>query len=282
MVAFIGMGLLGSNFVKSMLKRGIAVQVWNRTPERAQALEAFGAKAFAHVSDAVKGATRVHITLVDDAVVDEVLAQAEAGLTAGTIIIDHTTTSAPGAAKRAAAWQEKGFYYLHAPVFMGPINALESTGVMMASGDEQLFKQVEAELSAMTGRLVYLGAKPQRAAGMKLMGNLFLISITSGLSDTFGLAKSLGMPGEDVLQLFDFFNPGPMVPARAKRILNAQFDEPSWELKMARKDARLMIEQAASQNIKLPATAATAQLMDEWIAKGMGSKDWNIIASDNL
>ncbi len=282
MVAFIGMGLLGSNFVKSMLKRGIAVQVWNRTPERAQALEAFGAKVFTNVSDAVKGASRVHITLVDDAVVDEVLARAEAGLAAGTIIIDHTTTSAPGAAKRAATWREKGFYYIHAPVFMGPINALESTGVMMASGEEQLFKQVEAELTAMTGRLVYLGAQPERAAGMKLMGNLFLISITSGLSDTFGLAKSLGMPGEDVLQLFDFFNPGPMVPARAKRILNAQFDDPSWELKMARKDARLMIEQAASKNIQLPATSATAQLMDEWIAKGKGSKDWNIIASDNL
>ena len=282
MVAFIGMGLLGSNFVKSMLKRGIAVQVWNRTAEKANALEAFGAKAFNIVGDAVKGATRVHITLVDDAVVDSILAEAEASLAPGAIIIDHTTTSAPGAAQRAAAWRAKGFYYLHAPVFMGPINALESTGIMMASGDEDLFKQVEAELTAMTGRLVYLGPQPERAAGMKLLGNLFLISITSGLSDTFGLAKALGMPGEDVLQLFDFFNPGAMIPARAKRILNGQFEEPSWELKMARKDARLMIEQAESKHITLNSTKATAQLMDEWIAKGKGSKDWNIIASDNL
>ncbi|MBD0288676.1 MAG: NAD(P)-dependent oxidoreductase, partial [Flavisolibacter sp.] len=31
MKAFLGMGLLGSNFVRAMLQKGEEVQVWNRT-----------------------------------------------------------------------------------------------------------------------------------------------------------------------------------------------------------------------------------------------------------
>src|SRR5690242_10911670 len=131
MKAFLGMGLLGSNFVKAMLKRGEQVQVWNRTASKAKDLEQFGAKAFDHAADAVKGADKVHLALKDDASVTEVLQAANAGLRPGAIIIDHTTTSKQGAIERTKEWKKKGFYYQHAPVFMGPINALESTGLMM-------------------------------------------------------------------------------------------------------------------------------------------------------
>ena len=73
MKAFLGMGLLGSNFVKAMIKKGDQVQVWNRTSSKAKALETEGAKAFDDVAEAVKGATTIHLTLKDDATVDEVL-----------------------------------------------------------------------------------------------------------------------------------------------------------------------------------------------------------------
>jgi len=100
MIAFIGTGLLGSNFTKALLKRGEKVNVWNRTASKAKALEADGAKAFDNVADAVKGASRIHLTLKDDAAVNEVLEKASAGFEPGVIIIDHTTTLASGATER--------------------------------------------------------------------------------------------------------------------------------------------------------------------------------------
>src|SRR4051812_30541421 len=109
MKAFLGMGLLGSNFVRAMRKREEAVQVWNRTASKAQELEKEGARAFVNVADAVQGATEIHLALKDDAAVDEVLKAAEPGLTPGAIIIDHTTTSKDGAVKRTQTWKEKGF-----------------------------------------------------------------------------------------------------------------------------------------------------------------------------
>src|SRR4051794_18496366 len=117
--AFLGMGLLGSNFVKAMLQKGETVQVWNRTASKAKALEAFGAKAFDTPDEAVRDASIIHVTLKDDATVDEVLEKASEGLQQGAVIIDHTTTSAKGAIARTEAWKNKGFTYLHAPVFMG-------------------------------------------------------------------------------------------------------------------------------------------------------------------
>lgn len=282
MVAFIGMGLLGSNFVKAMLKRGEQVQVWNRTAAKAKALEADGAKAFDNIVNAVKGATHIHVTLSDDHVVDEILSNASAGFAPEALIIDHTTTTAEGAARRTAEWKEKGFTYLHAPVFMGPANALDSTGYMMVSGDQELIAKVEPILSKMTGKLLNFGTVVNRAAGIKLLGNSFLLFLTAGLSDTLALAKSMDIPASDFVSLLDTWNPGVMVPGRLKRILAADFENPSWELKMARKDARLMMEEAKNGNGKLAFIPSIAAEMDLWIHNGYGNNDWTVIAKDNL
>jgi 3-hydroxyisobutyrate dehydrogenase len=272
------MGLLGSSFVRALIKKGEQVQVWNRTPAKAKALEVYGAKAFDEVADAVKGADRIHVTLKDDDSVNEVLEQAMAGFKPGVIIIDHTTTSSGGAAERTALWKRRGYTYLHAPVFMGPPNALESTGYMLVSGDPELIKKVEPELSKMTGKLIYFGAATNTAAGMKLIGNLFLISLTAGLADALTLAKTLGIPAGDVSNLFDSWNPGSMVPGRLKKIVEGDFSRPSWELSMARKDARLMMEEAQKGGTPLTVIPSVASLMDRWISKGHGNDDWMIIS----
>jgi len=282
MKAFLGMGLLGSNFVRAMLKKGEQVQVWNRTTSKAKALEANGAKAFDRAADAVKGADVIHVTLKDDATVDEVLAAAEPGLGKGAIIIDHTTTSAEGAKKRTADWKAKGITYLHAPVFMGPANALDSTGYMLVSGDQEVIKKMESQLSQMTGKLINFGTEEGKAAGMKLVGNLFLLSLTAGLADTLGIAKAHHITPTDILELFGTWNPGAMMPARLKRITEGNFSKPSWELSMARKDAGLMISAAQNAGIELAVIPAVANVMDKWIAQGHGNDDWSIIAKDNL
>jgi 3-hydroxyisobutyrate dehydrogenase len=279
MKAFLGMGLLGSNFVKAMLKKGEQVNVWNRTTSKAKALEADGAHAFEDVKAAVKDADVIHVTVKDDASVNEVLAAAEAALKPGATIIDHTTTSVEGAVERTRTWKEKGFTYLHAPVFMGPKNALESTGFMLVSGDQQVISKWQDQLSSMTGKLLNFGPTEGKAAGMKLIGNLFLISLTAGLSDVLKLAKSVNINGDEINSLFTQWNPGAMVQQRLKTILASDFSHPSWELNMARKDAGLMMKEAENANEELTVIPAVAALMDEWIKNGHGNDDWMIIAS---
>jgi len=282
MKAFLGMGLLGSGFVRAMLQKGEPVQVWNRTATKAKALEVYGAKAFDDVQEAVQDADIIHIVLKDDASVDEVLETASKGFKNGAIIIDHTTTSAKGAIQRVAYWKARGFTYLHAPVFMGPQNALESTGFMLVSGDQSVISKYETELSKMTGKLINFGAEEGKAAGIKLSGNLFLLSLTAGLADALVLAKTHGIKADELLHLFNNWNPGTSVPARLKKITEGKFNEPSWELNMARKDAGLMIAAASEAGTTLAIIPAIATVMDQWIAKGHGNDDWSVIAKDSL
>lgn len=280
MVAFLGTGLLGSGFIRALLKKGEQVQVWNRSADKAKALEADGAKAFTNVAEAVKGARQVHICLSDDSAVDSVLAQAMEGLNRGAIIIDHTTTTPDGAARRVRELGGKGYTFIHAPVFMGPQNALESTGIMLISGNQDVVKQVEADLAKMTGKLINLGDRPDKAAGMKLMGNLFLVSMVGGITDMLTLGKSLDISVEDTSSLLEMWNPAAMLPARMKRIVAAKFNEPSWHLSMARKDTRLMMECAAKANEHFMAIPGIANAMDKLIAEGHSNDDWMIIAKD--
>jgi 3-hydroxyisobutyrate dehydrogenase len=271
---------LGANFVKALLKKGNQVQVWNRTSAKALALEADGARAFADAADAVKGADIIHLTLKDDASVNEVLAMARQGLKPGAIIIDHTTTSAAGAIQRTREWKEQGFTYLHAPVFMGPQNALESTGYMLVSGDQNVIGQLEPVLSQMTGKVLNFGAEEGKAAGMKLIGNLFLVTFTAGIADTLSLAKALNIPLSDLSTLFDSWNPGALLAARLQRVAGGKYDQPSWELNMARKDTQLFMEAAAQGGTTLAVIPAIAAEMDKWIAKGHGNDDWTVIGKD--
>jgi 3-hydroxyisobutyrate dehydrogenase len=281
MKAFLGTGLLGSNFVKALLNKGDQVQVWNRTVSKAKELELFGANAFSNAADAVKGADRIHLTLKDDASVNEVLQAASSEFMPGAIIIDHTTTSKEGAIQRTNEWEEKGFLYQHAPVFMGPINALESTGFMMVSGNDTLINKLQPELSKMTGKLLHFGSEPGKAAAIKLAGNAFLVCFTAGIRDTLALSKALDISVTELFTLFNEWNPATMLQGRLKRMTSGDYSQPSWELNMARKDTGLFIK-AAEGKTDLAVIPSIAELMDEWIEKGYGNNDWTVIAKDSF
>ncbi len=282
MKAFIGMGLLGSNFVKAMLKRNEPVQVWNRTHSKAAELERFGAKSFQDVKDAVSGTDTIHLTLKDDDSVNQVLEAAKPSLKPGAIIIDHTTVSVAGAIGRTKSWKALGFTYQHAPVFMGPVNALEGSGFMLVSGDQTIIDQLKNQLSGMTGKLINFGSEVGRAAALKLIGNCFLMGFTAALGDALALARSLDAPIADVDKLFDSWNPAHSLTARINRISQNDFSKPSWELNMARKDAGLFLNASEKSGLSLEIIPAIASLMDRWIAKGYGNNDWTIIASRDV
>lgn len=280
MIAVLGTGLLGSGFTRALHAKGELVQVWNRTASRAKALETAGVAAFDDAADAVRGAARVHLTLSDDAAVDATLEAAAPGFAPGTLVFDHSTTSTAGALARTGAWAARGITYLHAPVFMGPQNAAESTGLMLVSGDRELVARVRPVLETMTGKVVDLGPRVDAAAAFKLLGNLFLMAFTAGLADMLGLAKAMGISAEDAASLFGHFNPGLTVAARATRMVTGAYQQPSWELAMARKDARLMEAEAARGGVALAVLPAIAARMDDVIAQGFGAADWTVIAKD--
>ena len=280
-IAFLGTGLMGTGFVRRMLASGHQVNVWNRSAAKAQALQAHGAQAFADAATAVAGVDRVHLSLADDASVDAVLeplvvapAGALAGALAGsTWVVDHTTTAVAPTAARVARWGARGRVYVHAPVFMGPANAAEGTGVMLVSGARARFDKLLPDLQAMTGNVVFMGEAPERAAAFKLFGNLTILGLIGVLGDVNRLAHSLGIGTQEAYSLFEHFNPGATLAARALRIATSDVTQPSFEMTMARKDVRLMIEEAGRGGQSLFIAPALAAMLDAGIARGQGALD---------
>lgn len=272
-IAFFGTGLMGSGFVRRLLACGHEVNVWNRSPAKARALQADGATAFDDPAAALAGAERIHLSLADDASVDAVLEPLAETIAPGTWIVDHSTTAVTPTAERVARWHARGRTFVHAPVFMGPANALEGSGLMLLSGPQAQHDALLPALQQMTGKVVHMGEAPERAAAFKLFGNLTLIGIIGVLGDVNRLAHAVGMSAQEAFSLFEHFNPGATLPARAARIVSADVTRPSFELAMARKDVRLMVEQARRGGFELPVMAGVAASFDAALLRGEGALD---------
>lgn len=276
-VAFLGTGLLGTAMVEGMLRRGDAVTVWNRTAAKARALEAAGARVADTPGDAVAGADRVHLTLPDDEIVDQMVAAFTPRLNKDAVVVDHTTASPRGTKSRVARLNQSGVTFLHAPVFMSPQMARDGIGMMLVSGPEPVYTPVKDALAAMTGDVWYLGEQADLAASYKIFGNSMLFVIAAGVADVLAMAKGLGIAPVDALTVFSKFQPGGLIKSRGDKMARGDFSA-SFELTMARKDMRLMLEAAAGQPmVVLP---CIARAMDDAIANGHGQDDLGAIAAE--
>ncbi len=276
-IAFLGTGLLGGAFAEACAKRGDTVVAWNRSADKVLALGQFGVKAAATPAEAVKGASRVHFVLKDDAVVEEVIAAARPGLAANAILIDHSTTLPALTAERAKRLHAQGLKYLHCPVFMMPQAARNAQGSMLAAGPKALFEGVKADLARMTGRLEYLGERADLAAVNKLLGNAMIIGMSATMADVLTLAKASGVAGADAIKLLALFDVNAMIATRGLDMAKGNFT-PRFELAMARKDVRLMLEAAGGR--PLAALPAIAARMDQLVAAGHGAKDASVVGID--
>jgi 3-hydroxyisobutyrate dehydrogenase-like beta-hydroxyacid dehydrogenase len=278
-IAFLGTGLLGSGLAEAAAKRGDSVVVWNRTTDKARALEQFGARVADTPSDAVRGAERVHLVLKDDQVVEEVIAALRPGLDAKTIIVDHTTTQPKLTAARAKRLNGEGVRYIHCPVFIGPAAARQAQGTILASGPRPLFDAIQPALSKMAERVEYLGERPDFAAVIKISGNAVIIGLSGVVADVLAIGDGAGLTPDETMKVFGMLNVPAMLSGRARNMAAGNF-APSFELTMARKDVRLMLETAVDH--PTPVLSGIADRMDELIDAGHGDEDLAVIGLDSV
>jgi 3-hydroxyisobutyrate dehydrogenase-like beta-hydroxyacid dehydrogenase len=278
-IAFLGTGLLGSAFVEAAARRGERLTVWNRTIDKARALEPLGVTVAATPADAVRGARRVHLVLKDDDVVEDVVAALRPGLSPETVVVDHTTTQPARTAERVRRLNAEGVRYLHCPVFIGPAAARQQQGTIMVSGARELFDAVKDGLTPMAQKVEYFGERPDLAAVYKLCGNAFIIGINGLVADVFAIAAGGDVPATETLKVLEYFNVAAAITGRGKNMATRNY-APAFELAMARKDVRLMIETSGDR--PLATLACMAARMDALIAKGHGGDDLAVIGVDSV
>lgn len=276
--AFLGCGLIGAAMARAALDRGERVIVYNRSPEKAAPLGEDGAHVAADAVGAAGKARRIHLALSADAAVDAVLAAVGHAVAADAVVVDHSTTLPEATAARAKRCAEAGVAFLHAPVFMSPTACRQMQGAMLVAGEVGVFERCKAQLEVMTGTVRYVGAQPDAAAALKLVGNAYIVAAIGALADGFAIGRARGLSPAQCHAVFDVLDPRVAVSGRGGRMARGELDETFWSLAMARKDVHLMQQTAgAAAAAVVPGIAAR---LDALIADGHAERDLGVLGED--
>ncbi|MEO8133820.1 MAG: NAD-binding protein [Betaproteobacteria bacterium] len=122
-----------------------------------------------------------------------------------------------------------------------------------------------------------MGERADLAAVNKLFGNAMILGVVAVTADILTMAQASGVDGEDAIKLLKMLDLNAMVAGRGVNMAKGNFAA-SFELAMARKDVRLMLETAGDRPMAaLPAVAAR---MDQLIAAGHGADDASVVGID--
>ena len=274
-VAILGTGTMGAAMALRAAGEGLEVRAFNRSHERAQALERAGLTAFTTAAEAVSGSDVIVTMLADaDAVLDTMSGDqgAVAGAGQGTVWAQMSTIGIEGTDRCAALAERSDLVLVDAPVLGTKQPAEKGELVVLASGPSEALETCRPLFDAVGSRTLELG---EAGAGtrLKLVVNHWLVSIVQGLAETITLAEAIDVDPE---QFLDTIKGGgldlPYAQMKGRAMIERNF-EPSFKLSLARKDAQLVLEAAANSDHPAQLARTIAALMDRAIEQGHGEED---------
>jgi len=262
-VGFLGTGLMGAPMARNLAGAGHTVRAWNRTPAKAEGL---GATVAGSPAEAVEGADVVITMLADGPAV--AAAMEGVTLTAGQVWWQCSTVGVEWIAKladgTAAQLVDGPVMGTKAPAEQGQLTVLAA-----GAGREQLTDVFEP----VAAKVVDLGDDIGAGTKLKLVLNNWVISFVESLAETIALAEGLGV---DPAKFFEGIEGGamyaPYVKVKGVPMIERSF-EPSFSLKLAHKDAGLVLDAARELGLELPLPALVRQQMGKAIERGHGEDD---------
>ena len=203
-VGFLGLGKLGAPIAQNLVASGVPLTVWNRTPEKAEALLRAGAKVAATPHAAITRGGIVVTILWDDASLDEMVKSPGFldALGPGGVHVSMTTVT-PSAAKKAAALHaEHGSLYVEAPIFGIPAQAVARKLTFCVAGPADAKARVRPLFDAMgADRVVDFGEEIGAGTATKLVGNFLIVSGFVALQEAFDVLRGNGMDPKATLEM---------------------------------------------------------------------------------
>lgn len=273
-VAVLGLGTMGAGMARSLLRAGLPVDVWNRTPERAVAVAEAGAVAHAEPASAAAHATVVLTMLSDAAATRSVMLDdgVLAAMAPGTVWAQTGTIGVVATAEFAAivAQLRPDVLFVDAPVSGTRAPAEAGELVILASGPESARPLLEPAFSAVGQATRWLG---EAGAGsrLKLVINSWLMFLIEGAAEVMALADAVGVDRSEVLNLLGTGRMAAPVAAGKARKMDSGDDSPDFALEWAVKDLSLALDAAPGRSLDV-----LAALRDRWqrlVDQGMGGLD---------
>jgi len=256
-VAFIGLGVMGYPMAGHLQKAGHQVCVYNRNHEKALAWQSeFSGDVALTPALAAKDCELVFACVGNDDDVRQVSLGEDgifAGLSQGSIFVDHTTASAELAAELGDIAKQNGQYFLDAPVSGGQAGAENGVLTVMVGGEESVFNKAEAVMQAFA-RFSQLMGPVGSGQLAKMVNQICFVNTVQGLAEGLNFAQKAGL---DTDKLLDTIGKGAagswQMDNRGKTMCAREFDF-GFAVDWVRKDLSIAFEAAEKLGADLTVT----------------------------
>jgi 3-hydroxyisobutyrate dehydrogenase len=273
-LGWIGAGRMGYAMAERLAKGGCDISVWNRTREKAQPLEKYGAKVVNQLEElSTRDILFVMVSTYDD--VKEVIGKA---LAKGKpkMVIECSSISLEGSAELRKTLQAKGVEYLAAPV-SGNAKVIKAGKLtFVVSGPKAAYEKAKPYLDMMGTGSSYVG-EGELARIAKICHNVMLGVVIQNLCEITILAQKAGMPRHAFL---DFLNKSVMgsmfTRYKTPALVNLDFHV-TFTPKLLRKDLDLGLDAGRDFEVPMPLTSLTRDLLQQMIGHGMTEQDFSTL-----
>ncbi len=259
---------MGSHMTQRLLVRGYRLTVYDRTKEKAQALEPQGAVVVDTPKDLAANCEVVLACVTDDAAQEQVMFGTEgalAGLRAGSVIIDLSTVSPSASRRLFQAAHGQGVAMIDAAVSGSVPQVDRGSLIIFVGGNQETYQQCQSIL-AILGQSFYLGSSGMGTT-MKLVINTLLGVGMQALAEALALGVKAGLEKGlllDVLSQTAVLTPGQK--SKLENVKRGQYPT-NFALSLQHKDLRLILNEADEVSVPMPVTAAAHQMYTAALSK---------------
>ena len=254
---FIGLGVMGYPMAGHLASNSFDTCVFNRTHDKALKWEnEFTGTLCSSLSEVASQSDVIMICVGKDEDVRDVICE-NAGLleslNPGTIIIDHTTTSATLAKEMNQVLQEKECYFLDAPISGGQAGAEAGELSIMVGGSKESFKAVKSILDSYSKFSKYMG---NSGSGQltKMVNQICIGGLLQALAEGMSFSEKAGLNTNDVMEVITKGAAQSWyMENRWSTMLQDKYDH-GFAVNWMRKDLDIVEDQAAKIGASIEAT----------------------------
>jgi 3-hydroxyisobutyrate dehydrogenase len=227
-------------------------------------------------ADAVRGADTVVTMLTDGGAVEAVMigGGALAAMDDSAVWLQMSTIGVAATDRLVGLAAERGIAYVDAPVVGTRQPAEAGELLVLASGPADLRERAAAVFDAVGRATRWVGEEPGAGTRLKLVFNGWLVSLMESLSETLAFSRTMGIPPEQFLEAIDGTPMGlPYAQLKGGAMANMDFSDVAFPLRLAHKDARLVLEAAEAEGLDLPLMRTAEAQFGRAEAAGHGDED---------
>jgi 3-hydroxyisobutyrate dehydrogenase-like beta-hydroxyacid dehydrogenase len=264
---------MGNPITRHLLKAGHDVTVYDKRQESTANLIELGA-VWGETPAGVAGASEIVFTSlpgppeVDDAVLGEngILDGAKPGM----LHVD-LSSNLPSAVQRLSRIERaKGLDFMDAPLSGMVIGAEEGTLTIFVGAEEATLERARPLLEHFGKNIFHVG--PVGTGNiLKLTNNMMIHASSLLVQEALAIGVKAGIDAEKLYDIWNVSSSSRFVQG-IPRLLERNFDNPSFTLALTAKDVGLCVEAAREMNVPATVASAASQVYVRSMAKGLGDK----------